>query len=99
MGERDQAPFDPGEPFDAMAESFRRQVAGMALEALRTAVYRELTPIQQIECFMAGVVTGLIGVCFASIEPAGRDEMMVAIREYLPQARHNVEGMTGAPDA
>lgn len=86
-------PFDPGDDFDAMAESFRRQVADMSLAAFDAAVYRDMDGIKQVECFMAGVVTGLVGVCFAHIEADGRDAMMAVIRAYLPQARENVEGM------
>ena len=86
-------PFDAGDDFDAMAESFRRQVSDMALRAMDAAVYRDLDGHRQIECLMAGVVTGLIGVCFASIKPEGRDEMMRVIEAYLPQARENVEGI------
>lgn len=85
--------FDPSDDFDAMAELFRRQIADMAINAPRAAVYRNLEGYRQLECFMAGVVTGLIGVCFAQIRPEGRDEMMEAITAYLPQARQNVEGM------
>lgn len=90
------ARFDPADAFDAMAESFKRQVADMALKAERAAIYRELDPWRQLECFMAGVVTGLVGVCFASIKPEARDEMMKVIAEYLPQARDNVEGIIAA---
>lgn len=48
---------------------------------------------RQIEYFMAGVATGLIGVCFAHIQNAGRDEMMEAITECLPQARMQAEAI------
>lgn len=92
-------PFDPGDDFDAMAESFRRQTADMALVALDAGVFRDLPGHRQIECFMAGVVAGLIGVCFAQITPAGRDEMMKVIEAYLPQARENVEGILEQVDA
>lgn len=84
-------PFDPGDDFDAMAESFRLQMADMALRAHKTAVYRDLGPVRQLQCFMAGAVTGLVGVCFCSIDAAGRDAMMEAIVTYLPVARQNVE--------
>lgn len=85
--------FDPSNPFDAMAETFRRQIVGIATGAYRTTIYREMTPAQKLESFMGGVLTGLVGVCFASIQPEGRDEMMKAITAYLPQAREQVEGI------
>ena len=89
----DLAPFDPGDPFDAMSESFRRQISEMILRALDTTIYREMENPKQLECFVVGVVTGLIGVCFAHIKPESRDVMMRAIEIYLPQARLNVERM------
>lgn len=85
--------FDAGDPFDAMAESFKAQVADMALAAAKAAIYRDMEPTRQVECFMAGVMTGLLGVCFAHIMPEGRDEMMNVIEAYLPQARLNAEEM------
>jgi hypothetical protein len=88
-----QEAFDPGDPFDAMADQFRVRIADMALDAFKIAIYRELAPSRQLECVMAGVMTGLIGVCFASIEPGGRDAMMEAIADYLPHARSNAEGI------
>lgn len=86
-------PFDHAEPFDVMADQFRRQTAGIASAAYKTTIYRELTPVQQLESFIFGVTVGLIGVCFASIRPEGRDEMIRAIVDYLPQAREQVEGI------
>jgi hypothetical protein len=79
--------FDPGDPYDAMCESFRTQVAGMASDALKAAIYRDMTPGQQLSTFMAGTLTGLIGVCFASIRDEGRDAIMEGIVEALPLAR------------
>lgn len=86
-------PFDAADPFDASADMFRRQIAEMATTALEFPGYRALGGIDQVRCLMAGIMTGLIGVCFAHIEPAGRDEMMKAIKRYLPQARENAEGI------
>ena len=93
-----QKPFDPGEPFDAMAENFRIQMANMALTASEAAIYRDLDGIRQIECFVAGVLTGLVGVCFSQIEPTkiGRDQIMRVIEHYLPHAREQVEIMLDA---
>ena len=87
------SPFDPGEPFDAMAESFRRQVVYMALKSFDAAVWRDMDGLKQIECFICGVVVGLICTCFSGIDPEGRDEMMKSIAEYLPQARLNAEAI------
>lgn len=85
--------FDPGEPYDAMCESFRLQVAEMVLEAGRVAIYRDMTWDQQLGSFMAGTLTGLIGVCFAHIREEGRDEMIQGIIDAIPFARQQAEGV------
>lgn len=86
-----QAEFDPGDPYDAMCETFRIQVADIASQAHRIAIYREMDPARQLSSFMAGVLTGLIGVCFVSIRDEGREVMMDGIRESLPFARKQAE--------
>lgn len=86
-----QGEFDPGDPYDAMCESFRIQIAGLASNAYRAAIYRDMSPEQQLSSFMAGVLTGLIGVCFVSIRDEGREIMMDGIREALPAARRQAE--------
>lgn len=83
--------FNASDPFDAMAESVRRQVCDIALEMQKAAVYRDLPAHRQIECLMAGLATGVIGVLFAHIQEAGRDDLMDAFLEYLPHARLNAE--------
>ncbi|WP_099864699.1 hypothetical protein [Pararhizobium haloflavum] len=90
----DLAPFDPGDDFDAMAERFRLEIANMAIRARSSAVFRGLTQVQQVQCLMAGIMTGLVGTCFAYIEPDGRDAMIEAIADYLPHARMNAEEIT-----
>lgn len=90
-----RAPFDPGDPFDAMAESIRRQVCDIALGMLDVGIYRDLPPGRQLECLMAGLLTGMIGVLFAQIDRAhtieGREAFMRAIVDCLPQARQQAE--------
>lgn len=83
--------FDPGDPYDAMCESFRIQVADLASQAYRAAIYRDMTPERQLSSFMAGVLTGLIGVCFVSIRDEGREVMMEGILQALPFARQQAE--------
>lgn len=93
MSEFDDAPFDPTDPFDIMADRFRREVAGLASTALKATIYRDLSPTKQIECFLSGVMTGMIGVCFASIKDEGREVMMDYVTECLPAARRLAEGI------
>lgn len=85
--------FDSSDPAERLADDFRRGVAEIAQRTFKKGDYRGLSSIEQVQCFMAGIATGLIGVCFAHIEDAGRDAMMEAITEYLPQAREQAEGI------
>jgi hypothetical protein len=88
-----KTPFDPTDPFDAMAQEFKTKVAMMAIEANKAAIYRDLGPHKQLECFVSGVLVGLIGVAFASVEPVGRDAMMEYFAKCLPIARKLAETM------
>lgn len=85
--------FDPSDPFNAMAESFRRQIALMASTAFEATIFRELTPEQQLEALIAGITTGLLGICFIYAGNEQRDEMTECVASYLPQARANAEEM------
>lgn len=87
----DRAPFDPADPFDAMAERFRREVSQLALDALKTTIYREMSSIDQVRAFSAGVLTGLVGVCFSHLHPDGRDAIMEFLARSLPLARQVAE--------
>lgn len=89
MAER--APFDPSDEFDAMADWFRVKVCELAQEASKAAIYRDLPDGRRLECFMAGAFTGAVGVCLAMTKPEGWDTLMVAIGDYLPDARRNAE--------
>lgn len=83
--------FDPGDPFDAMAESFRLQICDIALRAPEAAIYREMSPQDRVAAFLTGGLTGVIGVLFAMVKAEGRDGLMDAITAYLPNARLNAE--------
>jgi hypothetical protein len=89
----ERAPFDPGDPFDAMADQFRTQVASIALRAQYAAVFRDLGPTRQLECFIAGAMAGIVGVCFASIEREGRLAMIRYLKKCLAPAREMAEGI------
>ncbi len=89
----ERAPFNPGDPEDAMSELFRTQVTDLALSAYKIAIYRDLNPQQQLQCFLAGALTGIVGVCLASVETTGHDAMMEYIAECLPHAREMAEGI------
>jgi hypothetical protein len=91
MTERE--PFDPGDPMDAMSEMFRRQVTDIALDANKVTLYRDLDVTQQLQCFMAGALTGFVGVCLASVNSASADAMMQTISSMLPGCRAQAESI------
>ena len=91
--------FDPSDPFDAMADRLRREVVQLAIDAERTAIYRDLPPHSKLECFIAGTMSGVIGTVFASIEAEGRDYMMEYIAQALPAARYYAESVRPSPEA
>lgn len=90
--------FQPDLPSDAIAESFRRQIIDMMLEAGKIAIFRDMQPHDQLGAFMAGTLTGLIGVMFVYVDRQGRDGVIEAIREYLPQARDQAESIEAESD-
>jgi hypothetical protein len=89
----DLAPFDAGDPFDAMAELFRTQVTNLALDAYKVTIYRDLDTKQQLECFISGALTGIVGVCLASVKSEGYDAIMEYLAENLPLARFYAESI------
>lgn len=91
----ERLPFDASDPMDAMAETFRRQVMAIALNAYKIAIYRDLNPQQQLECFLAGALTGVISVALSSINTDGADAMMEYIATCLPICREQAEGIRG----
>lgn len=92
-----RTPFDPVDPFDAMCENFRRQVVQMALDAESITLYRDLGD-RQLEAFVAGTLTGLVGVGMATIKPERHKEFLRSVRNYLHQARFQTESILGKPE-
>jgi len=87
------APFDPEDSGDIAGEMFRRQVVQLAIDAYKVTVYRDLDPVMQLECFVAGALTGIVCVCFASIQDEGRDAIMEHLANCLPAARLQAENI------
>jgi len=83
--------FDPGDPHDAMCESFRIQVVEMMQKAERAAIYRDMDQASQLSVFVAGVLTGLVGVCLVCIAEEGHDEVVKSLADALPFARQQAE--------
>jgi hypothetical protein len=87
------AAFNPEDPDDIVADMFRRQVTQLALNADKVTLYREMPSQRQLECFVAGALTGIVGVAFAHVKPEGYDAIMSYIADCLPFARIQAEGV------
>lgn len=99
MGKVERAPFDPSDPFDAMAEMFRRQICDLAINAEKITIYRDMKPERQLECFLSGAMVGIVGICFASVRPEGKDAIMEYLAGCLPPARILAEAIVTAKDS
>lgn len=87
--ESEMRPFNPGDPFDAMSDSFRSQVVRMAIEAGKVTIFRDLTPVEQVQCLMGGVLTGLSGVLFSYVTEEGREAIVGSMHETIEFAAAN----------
>jgi len=85
--------FNPELPSDVAADAFRKKVTDLMIDASRDPAFASMTPHEQIGAFMAGVLTGLIGVMFVYVDEPGHDGVIEAILEYLPDARTQAEGI------
>ena len=95
----EREPFDPGEPFDAMAEMFRQRLLDIVQEAEKITIYREMSPQDQLLALTGGILVGLVGVAFCSFSEEGRGPFMEGIVKYLPEARAQAEAMIDEPGA
>jgi hypothetical protein len=84
MGEK--RPFDPSDPVDACTETVRRAMTDAAISIHETALFRGLTPTQQLEVLVAGMTVATVGVAFSLVAPKHRNDMLAIIRKSLPAA-------------
>lgn len=87
----ERKPFNPDDPFDAMAETIRRDISDVGLRALATTIYRDLPTEKQIECFAAGALSGVVGVLFSHVKPQGHNAIIEYLTACLPLAREIVD--------
>lgn len=90
--------FDPGDPFDAVAQTFKNEIADIALRMMKVTIYRELPPHKQLEAFIVGSLTGVLGVAFAHAQPASsnRKQIMRYVKSVLPFCQQQAEEIVAA---
>lgn len=86
-------PFNPSDPFDAMAESIRRAVNNAIADHQRVAIFRDLDPHRQLEAIIAGSMTAILGIAIIYVEKESRDEIEQVIHDFVSAARANAEEM------
>lgn len=89
----DRAPFDPGDPFDVLADEYRQRVVALVLELDARRDAQDVTPVDRVMAMICGVLTGLVGSVLCATEEVGHDTMMEAIEGYLPQARAQAQSI------
>lgn len=82
-------PFDPTDPFDSQCERLRRVVIQLVIDSAKVTLYREMDAQRQLECMVCGVMAGLIGAAFASIQPTkdARDCVIEYMTSCIPVVR------------
>jgi len=88
-----QLSFEPADPLDAMAESFRLQVCDIAINAGDAAIFRDMPSGDQLASLMGGLLTGTLGVLFAFVEADERDALVDALVGFVPHARAQAESI------
>lgn len=83
------APFDPTDPFDSQCERLRREVIRLVIDSEKVTLYREMSQQRKLECTICGLMTGLMGAAFASIQqtPDARDTAVEYMTSCIPIAR------------
>jgi len=89
------SPFDPTDPFNSQCERLRREVIQLVIDSEKVTLYREMDSKRQLECLVAGLMTGLIGAAFASVAPTAdaQDYVTEYIASCIPVARQFAEAM------
>jgi hypothetical protein len=89
-------PFDPGNAFDAMAESIRLQIGDMLIGMDEAAVWRDLPEQEKLRCFIAGVSTALLCGAFAWVHETDHERIYRYVVKHLPRARDQAKGIVRA---
>lgn len=92
-------PFDESDPFNIVCEHFRKTTLEHRLRAERITLFRDLEPMEQLQAFIVGTMTGLVGAAFASIYREGRDDIMQYFVDSLPFCRQQAEAMVDKAEA
>lgn len=85
----DPAPFDPTDPMDTLADDLRKKVAEIAIWFTEEPRYTEMSEEDRFSCFIAGAMTGVMGVVHALVHEASQDAAAEVVRIYVTSAAMN----------
>lgn len=80
----DLAEFDPDDPVDAIADLARIAIADAALRVATSSDYLAASPADQIQGYIAGMMTGAMGSIIACIKPGTEGELRATLIQHLP---------------
>jgi hypothetical protein len=87
------APFDPADPFDASAEAIRQGLVDVVVRVNDTAIFRDLSDEMKLECLMAGLMIGAVGILLCFVREDHHDEFLMRLGDWLPTVREHVDGI------
>lgn len=87
------------DPFDACCDTIRRGMTEAALAIHKTALFRSLTPAQQVEALITGMTVAVVGVGFSLLRQEAHDKLLKVIGDMLPAAAEQARAIaSGEPD-
>ena len=96
-----RAPFNPAEPFDALANLAKREVAHAGVLITQRPEYKaaEADGADVGEAVMAGAMTAVCGIVMSHFEETDEAHaaILAAMAEYLPQALDQARSIMGLP--
>lgn len=91
--EHEETEFDPSDPYQAMCDTFRREVMGMFADAGSITIFRELPLDRKLSSHLAGSVVGALCVLLISTRPEAREEIMSGFIKNIPALRKQAESI------
>lgn len=95
----DRRPFDPQNPYDALADLARVQIAYYGSEVMSAPQYVRMAadPNGQFEALLIGLLTGVAGIAMSNIRPEAHAEVRSALLALIPDAVDNARDIFELP--
>lgn len=95
----DRRPFDPQNPYDALADLARVRMAYLGAELMGDHRYHTMEADQnaQFEALLIGILTGVAGIAMSHIRPEAHAEVRAALLTLIPFAVDNARDILDLP--